>query len=275
MALNIAHRGARSLAPENTLLAARRGLEAGAHLWETDLAVTRDEQLILLHDHTLARTSDAGQRFPRRAAEPFTTFSLEEIRSLDAGSWFLETDPFRQIAAGVLSPADQSACRGVQVPTLEEALVFTREAGWGLNLELKTLPAPFEDFPVVERMLALVDRVGLTPDQILFSSFHHPWLKAIQARRPEFVVQALIGDDRDRPLDWGMLEFDVYNVRHTLIEPEEVRRMTAKGFTINLFTVNAEADLQRFMEAGAVGLITDFPQRLAALGVARGLPPGA
>jgi glycerophosphoryl diester phosphodiesterase len=43
MVLNIAHRGARSLAPENTLLAARRGLEAGADLWETDLAVTRDE----------------------------------------------------------------------------------------------------------------------------------------------------------------------------------------------------------------------------------------
>ena len=51
----IAHRGAGKLAPENTLLAARRGLEAGAHLWETDLGVTRDEELILLHDHSLAR----------------------------------------------------------------------------------------------------------------------------------------------------------------------------------------------------------------------------
>jgi glycerophosphoryl diester phosphodiesterase len=275
MALNIAHRGARSLAPENTLLAARRGLEAGAHLWETDLGVTRDEELILLHDHSLARTTDVARRFPRRAADPCTAFSLAEIRRLDAGAWFLESDPFGQVAAGILSPAEQAACRGVRVPTLEEALVFTRDAGWGVNLELKTLPAPFADFPVVERMLAMVDRVGLTPGQIFFSSFHHPWLKAIQTRRPEFEVQALIGDDPHRPLEWGLLEFDVYNVRHTLIEPQEVRRLTDKGFTINLWTVNAVADLQSFLEAGAVGLITDFPQRLAAMGVSRGLSPGA
>ncbi|HFD40915.1 MAG TPA: glycerophosphodiester phosphodiesterase, partial [Anaerolineae bacterium] len=91
--VNIAHRGARSLAPENTLVAARKALAVGADLWETDVAVTADGELILFHDDSLVRTTDAERRFPDRAPWTFTTFSLAEIRSLDAGSWFVETDP--------------------------------------------------------------------------------------------------------------------------------------------------------------------------------------
>ncbi len=74
--LNIAHRGARSLAPENTLAAARLGLEIGADLWELDVAATSDEQLVVLHDDTLERTSNAQQVFPGRAPWTVSTFSL-------------------------------------------------------------------------------------------------------------------------------------------------------------------------------------------------------
>ena len=198
---------ARSLAPENTLLAARRGLEAGADLWETDLAVTRDEALILFHDDRLVRTTDVQQRFPDRAQDPFTTFSLAEIRTLDAGTWFVETDPHGQITAGVLSDTEQQACKGLQVPTLEEALVFTRDAGWKLNLELKFLPAPLADFPVVPQVLAMIDRVGIGAEQILISSFNHAWLTEVRDRRPALEIQALVGYYTYRPLDWGDLAF--------------------------------------------------------------------
>jgi glycerophosphoryl diester phosphodiesterase len=265
MVLNIAHRGARSLAPENTLLAARRGLEAGADLWETDLAVTRDEQLILFHDDLLLRTTDVKRRYPDRAGDPFTTFRLEEIRSLDAGSWFVEADPHGQIASGAVSEAAQAACRGIRVPTLEEALVFTMDAGWKLNLELKFLPAPMADFPVVPHVLALIDRVGIGPDQVLISSFKHAWLEEIRTRRPELEIQALLGYFTDRPLDWGPLAFRTYNVRHTLIRDEDIVLRKEQGYSINLFTVNDAADMRRFMDLGADGIITDFPQRLALL----------
>ena len=265
MVLNIAHRGARSLAPENTLLAARRGLEAGADLWETDLAVTRDEELILFHDDRLVRTTDVQQRFPDRAQDPFTTFSLAEIRTLDAGTWFVETDPHGQIAAEALSDPQQQACKGQQVPTLEEALVFTRDAGWKLNLELKFLPAPMADFPVVPKVLAMIDRVGIGAEQILISSFNHAWLTEVQDRRPALEIQALVGYYTYRPLDWGDLAFHTYNARHTLIRDEDIRRRKQEGHVINLFTVNEEADMRRFMALGVDGIITDFPQRLAML----------
>lgn len=271
MTLNIAHRGARSIAPENTLLAARKGLEAGADLWETDLAVTRDEQLILFHDDLLIRTTDVPQRFPDRARDPFTTFDLAEIRSLDAGSWFVETDPHGQIAAGALTEADRQACRGEKIPTLEEALVFTRDANWRLNLELKKLPDPMADFPVVPKVLAMIDRVGLNPDQVLVSSFQHAWLEEIRERRPSLEIQALIGYHTVLPLDWGDLAFGTYNARATLIADETIRQRKQEGFAINLFTVNETADMRRYMALGVDGLITDFPQRLTML---RSTPPG-
>lgn len=267
MVLNIAHRGARSLAPENTLLAAHKAFECGAHLWETDLAVSRDEALILFHDDRLGRTTDVAGRYPERKDQAFNTFSLEELRQLNAGGWFADSDPFGQIAAGVVGPEELHDCRQAVIPTLEEALVFTRDAGWRINLELKRLPSPMDSFPVVERVLAMIDRVGLPSDDIILSSFRHDWLDEARTRRPDIRAQALIGYEKKGPLEWGHLRFDTYNVRSTLISPEEVRARVASGLTINLFTVNDAEQMQQFATAGAAGLITDFPQRLATLGI--------
>jgi glycerophosphoryl diester phosphodiesterase len=265
MVVNIAHRGARSLAPENTLVAARKALEIGADLWETDVGVTADGELILFHDDSLARTTDAPARFPHRAPWTFTTFTLDEIRSLDAGSWFVETDPFGQISAGAVTPAEQAAYRSEKAPTLREALIFTRDAGWRVNLELKRLPPPLERFPVVQRVLALVDQLEMPPHQVILSSFNHDWLRQAQALRPDIGVQAVIGYSFTAPLDWGDLSFSTYNARSILITEEKVREVTAQGIVVNLFMVNEEDEMLRFIAAGVTGLFTDFPQRLARL----------
>jgi len=265
MVVNIAHRGARSLAPENTLAAARKGLEIGADLWETDVGATKDGELILFHDDSLARTTDAPARFPGREPWTFTTFSLAEIRSLDAGSWFVETDPFDQIAAGAVTPADEVAYRGEKVPTLREALAFTRDAGWCVNLELKKIPPPLDRFPVVERVLDLVGELEMPPHQVILSAFNHDWLRQAQALRPDIAVQALIGYSFTEPLDWGDLSFATYNARSTLVTEEKVREVTGQGIAVNLFTVNEEEEMRRFIAAGVTGLFTDFPQRLLNL----------
>jgi len=64
--LNVAHRGARSLAPENTIAAALKALEVGAGMWELDVQLTADDELLVMHDPKLTRTSDVGGRFPQR-----------------------------------------------------------------------------------------------------------------------------------------------------------------------------------------------------------------
>ncbi len=264
MALNIAHRGGRSLAPENTLSAARKGLNAGADLWETDVVVTADEKLILFHDDSLVRTTDAEACFPDRAPWTYTSFTLDEIRSLDAGSWFVKTDPFGLIAAGEVSKDDLSAFQGEKIPTLEEALIFTQEADWQINLELKRLPGPMTNFPIVERVLALIDKIKTDTHRIIISSFKHDWLREVQARNPVIEIQALVGFP-GTSLDWGSFEFKTYNANSSMTDEEEIRSVTQKGILVNLFTVNEESDMRRFIGAGASGIITDFPQKMREL----------
>jgi glycerophosphoryl diester phosphodiesterase len=265
MVLNIAHRGARSLAPENTLSAAKKALEAGADLWETDVGVSSDGVLILMHDDSLVRTTDAAVVFPERSPWTFTTFSFAELRNLDAGSWFQQTDPFGQIAAGTVSPKDLASYHNEPIPTLEEALRFTRDANWRVNIELKNLPPPMQDFPVVERVLGLIETLNIDPQQLVLSSFNHDWLHKIENLRPDIAVQAVIGFSPVRPLDWGDLKFKTYNARHTLLKAQTVTELTAKGVRLNVWTVNARKDIDRFLAAGVSGIFTDFPQNLAPI----------
>lgn len=77
-----------SPAPENTLAAARKGLEIGADMWELDVQLTADGALILMHDDTLECTSNIEEVYPDRWLWRVLDFTLAEIRQLDFGSWF-------------------------------------------------------------------------------------------------------------------------------------------------------------------------------------------
>jgi glycerophosphoryl diester phosphodiesterase len=227
--------------------------------------VTRDEVLILFHDESLERTTDAGIVFPERAPWTVTHFSHSQLQKLDAGAWFVQTDPFGQIKTGTLTREDTAAFRGEKIPTLEQALRFTREAGWRINIELKRPPPPMEKFPVVERVLALIGKLNLEPDMLVLSSFHHAWLKQVRVLRPDIAVQAVVGFSRILPIKWEPLEFETYNARYTLVTKERIQSLSEMGVGVNVWSVNAESLMRRFIKAGVSGIITDFPQRLARI----------
>ncbi len=256
----IAHRGARSLAPENTLSAARKahGLD-----WETDVAVTADDQLVLMHDDTMTRTTNVSDLFPERVGAAFSTYSLAEIRSLDAGSWFERDDPFGQVAAGAVDPRELAGYAGEQVPTLMEAFELTLELDWFLNLELKAQPLPKNDFDLVSALLELADEVGIGPDHLLFSSARLSWLKTLKQRRPDFEVQAIVGLFADDPMDFTDPFFDTFNPRLTRLSVDQLKRQVDLGRKLNPFTVNDDEMIASLIEIGVAGLITDFPQRLS------------
>ena len=126
----VAHRGASAYAPEHTLAAYELAIEQGADYVEQDLAVTRDGVLICLHDASLERTTDVEQLFPNRVitetieggprkAWLANDFTLAEIKTLDAGSWF------------------DAKFAGERVPTFDEAVALIRGRA-GLYPELKT-----------------------------------------------------------------------------------------------------------------------------------------
>ena len=127
---NVAHRGASAYAPEHTLEAYDLAIAQGADFVEQDLAVTKDGVLICLHDASLERTTDVAARFPDRSSTVTVEgrqrrvwlandFTLAEIKTLDAGSWFAAT------------------VAGARVPTFDEAVARIRGKA-GLYPELKT-----------------------------------------------------------------------------------------------------------------------------------------
>jgi len=264
-ALNIAHRGARSLAPENTLAAARKALEIGADLWELDVAMTADGELFLVHDDTLERTSDVEQRFPDRAPWANHQFTLAEIQSLDFGSWFVAEDPFKQIAAGRVTEAELESYRGEKAPTLREALIFTSDNGWRVNVELKDLSGTPGDETVVEKAVALIEELGMA-DRVLISSFNHAYLERAKTANPQIATAALVSEaDPDPAALLRRLGAQAYNPRVTAIEPEAIGPLREQGFDVYIWTVNDVATMRRLIAAGASGIFTDFPQDLKPL----------
>jgi len=258
----IAHRGARSLAPENTLAAARKAHSLGADLWETDVAVTADDELVLMHDDAMIRTTNVTDVFPERIPAAFSTYRLAEIRSLDAGSWFERDDPFGQVAAGAVEPRELALYADEKVPTLREAFELTLELDWFLNLELKAQPSPKNDFDLVGAVLKLADDVKIGAEHLLFSSARFSWLKTLKKRRPEFEVQAILGLFPEDSMDFTDPFFDTYNPRLTRLSIDQIKMQVELGRKLNPFTVNDDEMIARLIEVGVAGLITDFPQRV-------------
>lgn len=259
---NIAHRGARSLAPENTMAAFYKAWQIGAHGVETDVSVTSDGQLILFHDNTLRRTTDITDTMPERRDEPLHTFSWKEIKKLDAGSWFIETDPFGTIKNGTITSQQQKCMVNVSVPLLEELLSFVKEKEWFVNIEIKPLPSAMSFFPVTENVLQLIEKLQLEPEHFSISSFHHPFLRRVMQLRPDIEVNALIGDEESPRQDWGDFEFSVYNANVERIDARQIEKAHEHGCRINLYTVNRLEDMLHFLNSGVEKIITDFPQLL-------------
>nr|WP_314877456.1 glycerophosphodiester phosphodiesterase family protein [uncultured Pseudomonas sp.] len=139
----IAHRGASFDAPESTAPAYLLARDLGADYLELDLQRSSDGVLVVVHDDVLARTSDVAERFPERASSPVSAFTLAELKSLDAGSWFNRAYPERA----------RAAFAGLQILTLDEVIDIAEgnpERRPGLYIETKLAG----QFPGIEKDLA-------------------------------------------------------------------------------------------------------------------------
>ncbi|MDX1523241.1 MAG: glycerophosphodiester phosphodiesterase, partial [Anaerolineae bacterium] len=147
-------------------------------------------------------------------------------------------------------------------PTLREALEFTRDHKWRVNIEIKDLSGTTGDASVVEKVVALVEALDMV-DDVLISSFNHTYLEQVKAINPALATGALVWNpviDTVGLLD--RLQAQAYNPRDGIILPEAIARLREQGFAVNIYTVNDQATMNTLVEAGASGIFTDFPQRL-------------
>ena len=206
----IAHRGDSAYAPENTLEAARRAWEEGADAWELDVQLTRDGVPVVLHDESLVRTTDVRTRFagdPRGASGFLVAdFDFDEIRTLDAGSWFVEPSGGHRTASafgtwGDLGPAERAryALGAVRVPSLADSLALTERLDWLVNVELKSCPDA--DPRLFDAAHEVIRRTG-TASRVLISSFDHADVARSTRFAPEIATGVLAATPVYRPSEY-------------------------------------------------------------------------
>ncbi len=263
-----AHRGARSIAPENTLLALEKSRHCNADLWEMDVQATADGELVLLHDHTLERTTDVvtHPEFSDRSPWNLAEFTYAEVQKLDAGSWFLQSDPFGTIVSGEVSPDDFPAIKVQRIPLLRDALNDCRKNDFPVNLEIKDQTGTAAEGTIVQNVLDLLKETN-TEQLVLLSSFNHDYLRQTKWLNRNIATAALVETHPENLLVYLRdLGVDAYHPDQTITDNSLIRQLSVAGMRVNLWTVNDLDRAQYFIDAGATFICTDWPQRMSGGG---------
>ena len=255
-----AHRGARSVAPENTLAAAQAAVDQYSDGWEMDVRMTADGKLVMLHDLDLSRTTNIAEvdTDTPEALHPVTDFTLEKLRELSFGSWFSKSDPFGQIEAGNVDTAMLEHFATERVATLEQVLEFSSKNALSLNIEIKNMRG-YRENTIVDEVATLLSGPDWGID-IIISSFELEYLKIFRALCPQVPVGYLVEHVTSKVIDNAVgIGAKAIHPNHEHLEENHVRKALEKGLDVNIYTLNDPEEAVRFMEMGVTGIITDFP----------------
>ncbi len=248
MTVIVAHRGASTEAPENTMEAFRLGVEAGADAIELDVHLTADGQLAVIHDETIDRTTDRTGRV--------ADLTMDQIREADAGATFTRPDDAGFPFAG----------RGLTVPTLPEVLAWLPD-DTGLVVEIKALAAADA---VVEAVGAHAVRAS---GRLAVISFDEAAIERVHELDPEIKTGYLLVPSQ--PVEPALVWATEHG--HAGVHPYErdlgmdplplVAQAAAYGREIGCYVVNEPERMKHLAACGIWGFVTDVPDiARAALG---------
>lgn len=243
--LIIAHRGASSVAPENTLVAFTKAVELGANILEIDVRQTKDSQLVIIHDGTVDRTTNGKGKI--------SGFTMQEVKKLDAGSWFSRQYQNERIPtlAELFAIADSSVMIIIEIKDEEEVspgitervLSLIKQYGKEEHVMLKSFyPDAIQKFK------------RLAPDipRVYVFAFHIPWLNFTFGTVPRF----------ENVFEIPATYLQVH--RRALTE-SFIRASHKKGFKVIVWGVKKEDDMLEFVDAGVDGIETDNPKLLRTI----------
>ncbi|ARH90693.1 MULTISPECIES: glycerophosphodiester phosphodiesterase [Streptomyces] len=249
----VAHRGASSYAPENTLASIDAAARLGFDWVENDVQRTKDGELVILHDNSLARTTNVKKIFPDRSPWNVSDFTLKEIEKLDAGSWF------------------GPKFAGERVPTLEDYMDEVEDNDQSLLMELKSP----ELYPGIElqtlrelRHAGWLDRDHVK-HRLIIQSFNADAIKTVHELRPDLKT-GFLGNPSVADLPKFAKYCDQINPVHTAVTPQYVAAVHAlKGphrqpLDLYTWTVDDAATAVKVAGLGVDGIITNKPDVVRA-----------
>jgi len=282
--LNIAHRGARAFAPENTLAAFEKAKTHACEMFELDVHLSKDGVLIVHHDDHLTRCTDVKAKFPDRKSHAISDFTYDELSLLDAGSWYVEQlsmpvpqrQWFLQGATDAeleqyVSAQDRAfyASGEIRLPTLRQVLELARDIDMLVNVELKALPRMYPG--LTEATVELIEALDMERS-VLISSFDHEQLLAVRRLSDSIATGVLTGDRLAKPGDYlHLLDADAYHPScdsmgfgslSRKLDPCGINHVRASGRAVNVWTCNDKDEMRQLVNAGVSGIISDFPNRV-------------
>ena len=255
------HRGARGLAPENTLPAFAAALSIGVTTLELDVGVTRDGVVVVHHDPALnpdiARGPDG--RWLAQRGPVIHSLDYAELRRFDLGRLKPGSDYAGRFPA-------QQAVDGAHAPTLAEVFALARKAGnqkVRFNIETKISPqAPGETLPPAEfarAVIAEIRKAGVAPRSSI-QSFDWRTLAVVQAEAPEIATVYLTERDfRDAPARISESGGRFWSPDFNAVDAESLRQARALGLQVIVWTVNGPAQIAAMLDLGVDGIISDRP----------------
>jgi glycerophosphoryl diester phosphodiesterase len=268
--LNYAHQGGAREAPSSTLLALRRAVAAGADALELDVHATVDRELVVCHDATVDRTTNA--------AGAIASMTLEELRRLDNAYWWVPGEvvapgrPDAEYAYRGKAPSDLSLC----VATLRE--VLEEFPGVFLNLDIKqTAPAvaPYE-----AALAGLLGEYG-RGDDVIVASFNDAATDALSAEAPEIATsagtlataafwQAVQQDAEPPPTRHVALQVPPAYEAIAIVDERFVEAAHRQGLAVHVWTIDEADEMRRLIDLGVDGIMSDRPSVLEAVLQERG-----
>lgn len=230
--LNIAHRGFSGKYPENTMLAFEKAIEAGADGIELDVHLSKDGEIVIIHDELINRTTD-GEGL-------VADYTYEELSKFDASAAFKGVYGFNKI------------------PTLRECFELIKPVdGFIVNIELKT---GINEYPGIEKaVLDLIDEFGLE-DRIIISSFNHYSVMRAKAVNPNikcgFLAASWIYDFGEYTKTRSV---ECVHPLYLSLNEESVAEIKKNGIAINTWTVNKSEDVEKLYKLGIDAVIGNFP----------------
>lgn len=235
--LILAHRGASTHAPENTLAAFRLAAEAGADGIELDVHLSRDGEVVVIHDEQVDRTTNGRGRVH--------DMTLAELKALDAGAWF--------------SPRFS----GERIPTLAEVLEAVGPAFRLINVELKSGRVLYPGLEA--KVIETLRRFGLL-ERCILSSFNHFSLRLVKQIEPRARTGVLYVEGLVDPWVYARhVPADAIHPPHYAVFPELVAGAHAAGVAVNTWTVDAPEDVRRVVACGVDAVITNDPAAVRRL----------
>ncbi|HEY4049701.1 MAG TPA: glycerophosphodiester phosphodiesterase family protein [Acidobacteriaceae bacterium] len=273
------HRGSRATRPENTLPAFEYAIQHGVDALELDLAVTKDNVLVVSHfpyitpDHPGERVC-TGPAVPARTA--IYTLTLAQLQQYDCGSNTLAAFP------------KQVAVSGTKIPTFEQVLDLAPQGSFDFNVETKIFPNHPELTPSPEEFVRMIDQAVKRhhlQSRVILQSFDFRTLRAMKQIDPSIRRSALFGNPKydslmgisDPDKDFVSLgrksEATILSPDFELVTPQNVAASHEAGLQVIPYTVDKPEDWQKMVDAKVDAIITDDPEALLAWLRARSLHP--